>query len=227
MLEVFADFDPDDRCQAAQRWNADHFNEARIRATPSACDSGRVPDLPDVEPEGRVAAALLLERERIAKQPKRAGESSGDRKIRENKLIFAMADRILDRAIDGPMYLKDAAVAKIVEDSIIFGVPERYDLFAWCVMANHVHVLLTPRWDTAHEINALQDSRGRIFWQDESYDHWARDEVELLRIIAYIENNPVAAALCSCPEDWPWSSARHRTGWDRGKPFQRRSGLPA
>jgi len=143
-----------------------------------------------------------------------------------------MTDRFLDNSTDGPMHLKEPAAAKIVEDSVLFGVPERYDLYAWCIMSNHVHVVLTPNWElakvtqgikgyTAHEINGLQNARGRDFWHDESYDHWARDEEELQRIIDYIENNPVAAGLCSKPEDWPWSSARFRNGWPRGAPLDK------
>ena len=71
---------------------------------------------------------------------------------------------------------------------------------------------------TAYQINALQRMHGRIFWQDESYDHWARDEEEMLRIIEYLERNPVAAGLCSSPSEWPWSSARWRSiiKWKHG-----------
>ena len=179
---------------------------------------------------------LRQERERLEKQAARPGESASARKVREGKLVFAMGDRFLDRATDGPLHLKDPRAAKIVEDSILFGSGDRYDLYAWCVMANHAHVLLMPIWDldevtqgikgfTAYQINGLQDARGRIFWQDESYDHWARDDEEVLRIIAYIENNPVAAQLCQRPEDWLWSSARFRKEWPTGQP--RRSGFPA
>jgi REP element-mobilizing transposase RayT len=195
------------------------------------------------------AADLAEQRRRLQEQPSRAGESPRDRKIRESKIIFGMADQILDTAAHGPMHLKDPGAARVVEDSILFGAvgrafqPDgasegrpgkadvRYELYAWCVMGNHVHVCLTPIWDlerllqgikgyTAHQINGLQGARGRVLWQDESYDHWARDEEELARIIAYIENNPVAAGLCQRPEDWPWSSARLRGRWPVGRPFQ-------
>ena len=94
--------------------------------------------------------------------------------MREGKLVFAQADAYLDQREGGPLHLRDPACAKIVEDAILFGVVERYDLFAWCVMANHVHVLLTPLWKlsrvtqgtkgyTAHEINHLQNQVGRVF----------------------------------------------------------------
>ncbi len=173
---------------------------------------------------------LRRERERLEKQAARSGESARERKLREDKLVFAMGDRFLDRAESGPLHLKDPRAAKIVEDSILFGVKERYNLYAWCVMANHAHVLLMPIWDlqkvtqgikgyTAHRINGLQEARGRVFWQDESYDHWARDDEEVLRIIAYIENNPAAANLCQRPEDWPRSSARFRQDWPAAQPY--------
>jgi REP element-mobilizing transposase RayT len=98
-------------------------------------------------------------------------------------------------------------------------------------MANHVHALMTPRIEfsdlmqgikgfTAHEINAVQGARGRVFWQDESYDHWARDHDSFLKIIHYIENNPVAAGLCRQASEWRWSSARFRGRWPVGQPFQ-------
>jgi putative transposase len=169
------------------------------------------------------------ERERLRKEPSR-GETLSERKVRHDKLIFALSDRFLDNAEHGPLDLKDAANAKIVEDEILSGANVRYELLAWCILANHVHVLLLPNLDleivtqkikgrTAFEINGRQSQRGRVFWQSESYDHWARNEEEVYRIIAYIENNPVVADLCKLPEEWRWSSARHRKDWQIGKPF--------
>src|SRR5206468_841746 len=95
----------------------------------------------------KVWRMLQRERERLERLPRRTGETTAERKMREDKMIFALSDQALDGATDGPMHLRDPAAAKIVEDSILFGVPERYDLFAWCVMSNHVHVLLTPKWE--------------------------------------------------------------------------------
>jgi REP element-mobilizing transposase RayT len=144
------------------------------------------------------------------------------------QLRFAKADRLLDQATTGPSDLREPPVAQIVEDAILFGVPERYELFARCVMANHVHVLVTPRWElakitqgikgfTSFAINRLHNQPGRTFWVDESYDHWVRDDEELLRIVSYIENNPVKAGLSAAPADWSWSSARYRSWWTRGE----------
>ena len=83
---------------------------------------------------------------------------------------------------------------------------------------NHVHVLFRPRqqasrvlqWlkgTTAREANQLLTRTGKPFWQRESYDHWVRDERQLERVAAYIENNPVRAGLAAEAFQYPWSSA--------------------
>ncbi len=90
-------------------------------------------------------------------------------------------------------------------------------------MANHVHVLLLPlispsrllqslKGSTAREANIILDRTGRKFWQAESYDHWVRDDLELERIAAYIETNPVKAGLVDRADKYRWSSAATRNG---------------
>jgi REP element-mobilizing transposase RayT len=59
----------------------------------------------------------------------------------------------------------------------------------------------------AREANRLLQRTGQAFWQDESYDHWARDEAEIERIAAYIESDPVRSGLVAHPWEWRWSSA--------------------
>jgi putative transposase len=181
----------------------------------------------------RVVTELQQQRRRLEKEPRRRGETGRQRKVRHEKLMFAMRDRCLDAAREGPLHLRDPRAATIVADSILWGAGERYELYAYVVMANHVHLLLTPTVDlkvvtqglkgyTSNRINGIQKARGRVLWQDESYDHWARDEEEMQRIIDYIENNPVAAGLCARPEDWPWSSAawRRRLCWKSTEAFR-------
>ena len=58
---------------------------------------------------------------------------------------FAWVDRHLDAAQRGPAYLRQPAIAQLVVDSIRRGVElSHYDLHAFVVMPNHVHVLLNP-----------------------------------------------------------------------------------
>ncbi len=132
---------------------------------------------------------------------------------------FVWIDRQLDMPRSGPMYLRQSTIAQLVVDSIHKGVRlGHYELYAYVVMANHVHLLVHPHIDpsrllkslkgaTAREANKLVGRTGEPFWQKESYDHWVRDQVEFGPIRAYIENNPVKAGLVRAPEEYPWSGA--------------------
>lgn len=139
--------------------------------------------------------------------------------IEKRKRIETCLDRGTGRA-----FMKDARVANEVQNALLFFDGTRYRLQAWVVMPNHVHALLTPSagWElgtilhswksyTANECNKLL-GRGGDFWLTETFDRYVRNEKHYQNAIAYIENNPVKAWLCEKPEDWPWSSARRRSG---------------
>ena len=132
---------------------------------------------------------------------------------------FAAFDRELDRATAGPQWLRQPAIARCVVDALRFGERQLglYTMGAYCVMPNHVHLLVDPKQSvpritrvvkgyTARRANQLLGRGGR-FWQDETYDHWVRNQDERQRTIRYIERNPVKAGLADRIERWPWSSA--------------------
>ena len=137
---------------------------------------------------------------------------------------FVWLDRYLDTTRQGPMFLRQPAVAQVVVEALRRGSDlGRYELRAFAVMGNHVHVLFRPRqpvsrvlqWlkgSTAREANLVLSRTGKPFWQRESYDHWVRDESQMHRIVSYIENNPVGAGLVSDPSQYPWSSAWRSAG---------------
>jgi putative transposase len=137
---------------------------------------------------------------------------------------FRKIEARLDRAEDGPLWLKDARVAACVTNAIGEGAEGLgfYHLHAFVVMANHIHLLFDPvvplqritnglKAVSARNANRILDRVGERFWQDESFDHWVRNGREFERIQSYIHRNPVAAGLVARPEDWPWSSAAKRT----------------
>ncbi len=150
-------------------------------------------------------------------------------KLRAEKVLtagqeFARADQHLDRAMAGPLWLKDIRIAECVSHCLELGDSKfhQYDLYSFVVMANHVHALLSPRVElqritrnlkgvTSRQCNQILQRTKQPFWQQESYDHWCRDNPEFQRIRDYIAKNPVRAGLVSKPEQWPWSSA-HRLG---------------
>jgi putative transposase len=134
---------------------------------------------------------------------------------------FVAMDRILDNARTGPLFLREPNIADLVTQAIRDGESRfgRYQLHAFVVMANHVHILVTPhvvatKWlgplkgFTAHEANGILGRRGKPFWQDESYDHLVRSDAEFGRICGYIETNPVAAGAAGAVDEYLWSSAK-------------------
>jgi putative transposase len=134
---------------------------------------------------------------------------------------FLELDRALDRADTGPLWLRKPRIAECLVAALRNVQEQRLiTLHAYAIMANHVHVLLTPaapiaritkfvKGATSRQANLLLGFTGSHFWQDESFDHWVRNPEEWRKIRTYIERNPVAAGLVARAEDWPWSSASH------------------
>lgn len=133
---------------------------------------------------------------------------------------FVRADRELEKSRSGPHWLNKPEIAQSVVAALHRGEYDlrHYDLHAFVVMPNHVHVLLSPLREleritnglkgvTAREANRILGRTGAPFWQDETYDHWIRDGAQFARVRRYIEQNPVTAGLANSPSDWPWSSA--------------------
>ena len=135
------------------------------------------------------------------------------------------AVRLLDAELDnglGECHLRKPAVASLVQDALLFFDKDRYRLLAWCLMPNHVHVVIeipgqsslgniVKSWKsfTARRINPRLGRTG-AFWHADYFDRYMRNEEDLERTIGYVEQNPVKAGLAIEPNDWPWSSARWR-----------------
>jgi putative DNA methylase len=157
---------------------------------------------------------------------------------RVHKQLFAAYDDWLDRPGE-PHWLANPKIAALIRGNLYHHDSEKYHLMAYCVMSNHVHVLLQP-WDatraanaecevgertdqhsplasimhslksyTAHEANRILARLGP-FWQAEWYDHWVRDDDELERIVDYVMNNPIKAGLVQQPQDWLFCSCHDR-----------------
>jgi REP element-mobilizing transposase RayT len=155
---------------------------------------------------------------------RRAAQNRPDDEGRVRRELFAWyaaeVDSVLDQHI-GACCLREPQIAALVTTALGHFDGERYRLHAWCVMPNHVHAVVRPidphaldkilhSWKsyTAIQANRLLHCTGQSFWQHESYDHWIRDEADLLHCIRYTEENPVGAQLCRRAEDWSWSSAK-------------------
>jgi putative DNA methylase len=136
----------------------------------------------------------------------------------ERSLLQRRIEKYLDQGY-GEALLKHSSVAKMVQNSLLKFDDLRYRLFAWVVMPNHIHLLLT-RFEsyelsdilhslksyTAHEANKMLHRSGQ-FWIEDYFDRYIRNQEHFRKTVEYIENNPVKARLCEKASDWPFSSA--------------------
>ena len=141
--------------------------------------------------------------------------SDEDRVARFHRLVSRFEDTGY-----GACQLRQPAIASMVQEVLVFGDGDAYRLIDWCIMPNHVHVLLQPlrplpgivrAWKavTARRANRILRRSGR-FWMADYFDRFIRDERHLEAVQRYIRRNPVEAGLCREPHDWLWSSARYR-----------------
>jgi putative transposase len=155
----------------------------------------------------------------------RRGEWEHLLKIEDVRERRRQLESYLDRG-HGQCQLRIGQVAGIVEDTIRFHHGSRFELLAWCVMPNHVHLLvhvrdwpLTKMIQNWKSLSAVKSNRvlqcSGVFWQREYWDTFMRDETQERKAVRYIENNPVKAKLCRSTVDWPYCSARFRDAYGR------------
>ena len=133
------------------------------------------------------------------------------------KKYFGKFDNQLHKNLNEPYWLKDYGIAEIVTNSLHFLAKRYFELWAYCIMPNHVHILITLSADapilyqvmqshkgfTGMECNKILHRNGQ-FWTHESYDHVVRKD-EFGRIMTYILNNPVKAGFIDNWENWKGS----------------------
>ena len=152
------------------------------------------------------------------------------------KKHFDRYDAWLNNYQDSPKWLSKKEIATIVAEKIKDLSGKHYHLLAYCIMPNHVHLLIrntrstqvssqqriTAKYPVANWLRLLKGNTARkcnqalqrsgAFWQHESYDHVVRNEEELGRIIHYILNNPVKAGLVKDWKDWAFTYANPEMG---------------
>jgi putative DNA methylase len=134
-----------------------------------------------------------------------------------------LVDEYLDRNY-GESFLRLSEIAALVEENLLRFDDVKYNLHAWVVMPNHVHVLFTPTHGyklpsimhstksyTATQANKLLRRSGD-FWAREYFDRYIRNADHFVNTVNYIHSDPVKAGLCASAEDWTFSSARFLKG---------------
>lgn len=125
-------------------------------------------------------------------------------------------DSFLDKIDNDKNFLVIESIRKEVVSAIEYHNNENFSLIAYCIMPNHVHLILNTfnysnnplgnilgsiKQFSATKANQILGKKGQ-FWHHESFDHRIRSRNELFSRIEYVKNNPVKANLVSEWEDW-------------------------
>jgi len=118
----------------------------------------------------------------------------------------------LDKGL-GSCALAQLEMAQIVQQAFLHHNGVKYDLLAWSIMPNHVHVLIktnhdlpkiiqswksfTGKWALANNIkyHLGLDTDATQFWMADYWDRFIRDEDHFNAAVRYTLNNPVKAKL--------------------------------
>ena len=98
-------------------------------------------------------------------------------------------------------------------------------LYAWCLMTNHIHLIVEPGANAMRvselmkRVNGRQsaytnklEGRSGSLWEGRYKTSPIQRETYLLNCCRYVELNPVRATMVNDPMDYPWSSYRERMG---------------
>lgn len=151
--------------------------------------------------------------------------------IKTYNKYFHQIDNLLDQERNG--LLQKEEIAKIIQERIDLFDGEYYNLIAYTIMPNHVHILLDfgmqvldkdglvtnekpdhyvqldqvmrlIKGGSSFLINKKMNRSGPL-WAKDSYDRLLRDLKERAYVIQYILDNPVKARLADRWEDWPYT----------------------
>lgn len=113
---------------------------------------------------------------------------------------------------------RDDRVARVVTENVEhYCRALEYRLYGYCLMPDHLHVLLSPADSGAELRDWLKRFKGFTsrecgklgtsgpLWQRSAHDHICRRGETAETVLDYIVNNPVRGGLVEKWEDWPWT----------------------
>ena len=121
------------------------------------------------------------------------------------------------------VFLDDADRSRYLELLKQYAVPHGLAVLAYCLMPNHVHLVVVPRDEGslvatlkpvhlryAQHLNRRHRMAGRR-WQGRYYS-CPMDDAHTMEAIRYVERNPVRARMVTRAERYRWSSAAAHAG---------------
>lgn len=135
---------------------------------------------------------------------------------------------IMLRGIDKRnIFFDDQDRTKFIENIMKARDTGRFELYGYCLMDNHIHLLLKAIEDVGTVIKRI--TVGYVGWNNRKYERtghlfqnrYLSETVEtesyLLTVLRYIHQNPVKAGMVKSLKDYSWSSYKHYNYYYNGQ----------
>ncbi len=162
-----------------------------------------------------VLACLDQDSQTIIRLVTRGNKPTAIQNAEIRRLVGLRIDQDLDLGY-GACHLRNGDAADAVIENLHHFDGRLYELLVWCVMPNHVHVMvrlfrgddldkMLHSWKsyTANRVNTIVGRQGPL-WEREYFDRTIRGAEDFVDTRAYVLNNPGKAGL----QNWRWVGER-------------------
>lgn len=106
---------------------------------------------------------------------------------------------------------------KLIETIVLYKGISKYELYGYCLMDNHIHILMKENEETVSQIVKRISSR-YVYWYNQKYERcghlfqerFKSEPVEtdayFIMVLRYIHQNPIKAGIIKGIEEYMWSS---------------------
>lgn len=116
----------------------------------------------------------------------------------------------------------------LIKEAIEYYEESKYEIICYCLMTNHVHLLIrTEEQPIGKIIGRINSMYAKYFnnkynyighlFQDRFYSEIIEDDKQMLSASRYIHLNPVRANMVQKPEEYKWSSYAMFIGKEKKK----------
>ena len=117
-----------------------------------------------------------------------------------------------------PLFLEPLHARNVSAQVPRFFVRYGFEVIAYCLMPDHLHLLLEGTSPTANFREAMRQWKqqtaqiwkartGQRLWQSGYYERVLRENDDTRAVVGYLLQNPVRAGLVRTAEEWPWTSS--------------------
>lgn len=114
----------------------------------------------------------------------------------------------------------------LMKECLKYYVKYNYKLICYCLMTNHVHLLIQANDKEVSSLMRRLHSMYAIYfnkkynyighlWQDKYFPELIEDDIQMLSTSRYIHLNPLRAKMVKNPEDYQWSSYKIYIGEEK------------